>query len=235
MNKKIILIFLSFLVIFGLFVAIYQYVREFQADFVGAYTTKPANGHSWSEMECTSDLCVKSGAGVGIGTEDAGSNKLKVAGNVEVVGSINVATNVCLASGACLTDIAGFIGSQPIAGGTNHSRKNCTDAGGELVDIGLANPVCRFNAASCPSSWTQFNNWSTNTEVICNYCSYYAWIYAGAGCTCNATASCTAAGSAWGDGRASCAVPSMTCSDAGGTKSVGGYTCWPTTTQIGCY
>ena len=119
---------------------------------------------------------------------------------------------------------------------STHNEQDCITAGGTVVAANGSYNQCRFNTSVCPSLWTQFNNWSTNTEVTCTYCPTFGLFYAGAGCTCGpTTATCTATGNAWGNSRASCSVPLLSCSDAGGLKSTGGYTCWPTTTQIGCY
>lgn len=167
------------------------------------------------------------GGNVGIGTTTP-------AQKLEVSGTILGDTDVCNGSGACLSQLDSFIGSQPIAGGTNHSRTQCTSAGGILVtDPNYANPICRFTASSCPSGWAQFNSYSTNTTATCSWCS--GWQVGSQGCNCGGYSSCTATGNAWGNLHNSCNVPSTICSDAGGTHTSTGYTCWATTTQIGCY
>jgi hypothetical protein len=162
MNKKIILFII--ITLFAFSFSIYQYTKEFQIEVTDATGTKPNPGHSWSEMECdSSGLCVDSTNGrVGIGTASP-SKKLEVNGDILVSGSYDV----CNGAGACLSQINSFIGSQPIAGGTNHSRSMCTAAGGTLVsETTLANPICRFNAATCPSGWTKYGDWSTTTAVL---------------------------------------------------------------------
>jgi len=72
----------------SLMAGIYQYIQVFQTELVkGAYDeNKKANGHSWSEMQCTEGLCVKDDK-VGIGTDNP-SGKLDVVGNINVDGKI---------------------------------------------------------------------------------------------------------------------------------------------------
>jgi hypothetical protein len=100
MNKKLLIIFLITFLSFSL--AIYQYTKELKFDLVRAYSTsKPANGHSWSEMECTTGLCVTGDNKVGIGT-DSPTEKL------EVIGNILVGEDACNGEDYCLSDLTGF-------------------------------------------------------------------------------------------------------------------------------
>ena len=97
---------------------------------------------------------------VGIGTISP-SQKLEVNGSGLFTG------DVCNGAGACLSQIASFIGSQPLVGSA-HTRAQCNASGGTVVDIGLAFPLCRFeNPASCPSTggWNPYYNWSTTTPA----------------------------------------------------------------------
>jgi hypothetical protein len=226
MNKKITIFLLAILIIvFSL--SIFQYIELFHSEFVSATGVKPSNGHFWSEMECdSSGLCVD-GSGLGIGTSSIGSNKLKVVGNVEVEGSINVSTNVCLSSGACLSDMEEFVGAQPISGGTDHTRAMCITAGGELVDVGLANPVCRFASSSCPSGWYQFHSWSTTT----------ASTVSGSSGEFGSCSGCTTGYHGWSDvARESCGYTyyagAVVCADAHGCCS---SSISANISQIGCY
>jgi hypothetical protein len=156
MNKNLTII-CSILVLTILATA-FQYVNVLKSEIVDAYSAlKPANGHSWSEMECTSGLCVTSDNKVGIGT-DSPSQKL------EVNGTILGDTDVCNGSGACLSQITAFIGSQALVNNI-HNYAACTAAGGTIVDTDASYKQCRFNAASCPTGWTQFQNWSTTTST----------------------------------------------------------------------
>jgi hypothetical protein len=92
MNKKSIILFvlISF---FALSFSMYQYVKEFRSNFVDAYSTvKPANGHLWSEMECSSSVCL-SGGNVGIGT-DSPNYKLKVVGTTMLDGATTIYNDI---------------------------------------------------------------------------------------------------------------------------------------------
>jgi len=184
MNKRNI-VFIFSISLLALSFSVFQYFKSFQAELASATGTKPSNGHLWSEMECdSSGLCV-SGTNVGIGTSDTAANKLRVVGNIGVDGNIgvngviNATSNVCISGGSCLSDIAGFINSQPIAGGTTHNRANCTSTnsidgstkGALVTEVGIANPICRFAGNDCPTGWNKYENWKTTIPT------YYAGGY----------------------------------------------------------
>jgi hypothetical protein len=185
MNKKSI-IFFSLITLVALSVTAYQYFNTFEADFAKAYTSgKPANGHLWTEMECSQGLCVTSGNNVGIGT-DSPADKLDVTGNVGVTGNIIASgsvgigtasptnklevsgtikgTDVC-SSGICLSQVAVLYSANPLYNST-HTIGNCATAGGTVIanPSGTGLPICQFSNSSgisCPSGWTQYSNWST--------------------------------------------------------------------------
>jgi hypothetical protein len=71
MNKKTKLFFLGLLMLIGISSAVFQYVKTFQSEIASAYDSNaPANGHSWAEMQCTSDLCIDTvNHRVGVGTD----------------------------------------------------------------------------------------------------------------------------------------------------------------------
>jgi hypothetical protein len=52
-------------------------------------------------------------------------------------------------------------------GGGTHVSSDCTSKGGTLVDDGTY-LFCKFAASSCPSGWTQYNNYSTTTSKTCS-------------------------------------------------------------------
>jgi hypothetical protein len=160
--------FIVLVSLFALSFSIFQYTKEFQADYIkAAYdAVKKANGHTWDEMECTSDLCVKTGIGVGIGTSSP-SQKLDVVGTIK-------GTDVCN-SAICLSQIATYYAANPLYGST-HTIANCGTAGGTVVanPDGSGLPICQFaNTAgtSCPTAatsngtgaWTMYKNW---TETV---------------------------------------------------------------------
>ena len=81
--------------------SIYQYAIVSQLESANAYTTsKPDNGHFWSDMECSSTLCI-TGGNIGVGT-DAPTTKLDIVGTLK-------ATNFCTTSNICLNSITDFL------------------------------------------------------------------------------------------------------------------------------
>jgi len=80
--------------------SVFQYVLVSRINVVNAYTTKSINGHSWTDMECSSTLCV-GGEKTGIGTDNP-SVKLEVDGTLK-------ATDACTNSGICLSNITDFL------------------------------------------------------------------------------------------------------------------------------
>jgi len=220
--KKLRIFFLITLIIIGIGSGVFQYVKTFQAEIVSAYqNNKPAAGHSWTEMQCTSDLCITNNK-VGVGT-DSPSQKL------EVNGSILATTDICNGSGACLSQIEDFIGAQPTAGGTDHTREMCTSAGGTLVDIGLANPLCRFDLSACPSEWHQYFNWGTQPVVTCTHAFNCSWC---------ADSSCTIGPYPWGNNAiATCTYYTFlgACNSQSNCTLQNPATCTSYYTQVGCY
>jgi len=141
---------------------------------VGNIAQSKSGGLVVNTGNATTGLVVAYG-NVGIGTTSP-SQKL------EVKGSILATEDVCNSAGYCLSQMAALIGSQLLVN-FNHTYKNCTDAGGTVTPIDVAFPLCRFiNAASCPSSWAQYKNWSATTANIspngCLGCATYS-------CACN--------------------------------------------------
>lgn len=240
MNKKLLLFLV--ITVFAFLFAVSQYVKEFQAELASAaYTSKPAAGHSWLEMECSSGLCVTAGNNVGIGT-DSPATKLDVIGDVHSSGTITAATNVCIGSGACLSDLNNYIGSQSLLYSA-HTFNMCSTTPdssgyGEVVNIGTtASPVyiCKFDASTCPAgiseqpNWTQYQLWSAGTAKSCSSyeCSNSSGFYYCPG-------SCSVSGHDWSNsastctynGCSPCSFPS--CNTCQTTICNGAY-------QVGCY
>jgi hypothetical protein len=99
MKKKYLISLL--LVVLALAGGIYQYYQTFKSEIAEAYQmTKPANGHSWTEMQCTSDVCVNTiDHRVGIGTDNP--NKA-----LDVVGDIVASGDICNGSSKCLSTVS---------------------------------------------------------------------------------------------------------------------------------
>ncbi|MDD3919541.1 MAG: hypothetical protein PHX52_03085 [Candidatus Pacebacteria bacterium] len=164
MNKKRFYIISSTLLLIGLFAGVIQYVGMFDALYAAA--TNP--GHSWSQMECSNILCIDTVNGrVGIGIASP-EKTLEVNGNVKAgrpVGADDLTTKGYVDEK--IAEVAGIItGAQPLVYGA-HSQAECTTAGGEVVDSDVSYKMCKFNASSCPSGWTQYKNY--NTPIATTY------------------------------------------------------------------
>jgi len=222
MNKKRFYIISSTFLLIGLFTGVVQYVGIL--DTLYAAVNNP--GHLWSEMECSSVLCIDTAnSRVGIGTETPGET-LEINGNILTSGN----GDVCNGQGKCLSSIFQtnvIVGNNPTcpsgqsmimkayngtwytpentaittwtkvtcgtllsADGTsllvnsNHTSKNCTDNLGTVVEDASGNKMCRFNLATCPSTWNQFQNWSKTDG---SYCSCYISNSVGYGTTCQSS------------------------------------------------
>jgi hypothetical protein len=144
MNKKILIV--SLIVFLCLSVAIYQYAEELQSEFTSAaYTTsKPANGHLWSEMECTSDLCVKAGVGVGVGIEP--TVKFEVNGTIK-------GTDVCNAAGNCLSALSNL--TNACGGAATNYVYSASAYSGTYCSMGTSTPATpTFPVAGASVTWT---------------------------------------------------------------------------------
>jgi hypothetical protein len=171
MNKKILIV--SLVVFLGLSVATYQYTKEFQSEFTSAAysTSKPANGHSWSEMECTAGLCVTSDNKVGIGT-DAPAQKLSVNGIIESTsGGIKfpdgtVQTTKTLVGATGPAGPQGPVGATGPAGpaGTSPTSASCT------YQSCYSNPSTGTTTFTCPTGTYVIMAW----QNLCSFAGCYA-------------------------------------------------------------
>lgn len=50
-----------------------------------------------------------------------------------------------------------------------HTDIQCIATGGNVVDDGAGNKMCKFTASSCLSGWAQYNNWSSTNQTSVNY------------------------------------------------------------------
>jgi hypothetical protein len=143
MNRKI---FIVLLVIFlGLFLATYQYIKEVQELNAAYSTSKPAYGHSWSEMECTSDLCIKPGVGVGVGTDNP-TVKFEVNGDIK-------GTEVCNTIGNCLSILATL--SNACGTAKQDYVYNVSAYSGTYCAMGTSTPATpAFPAQGGSTTWT---------------------------------------------------------------------------------
>ncbi len=154
MNKKSVIFFILISLSVISF-SIYQYSKEFQAEFVKAYTSsKPANGHTWSEMECSQGLCITSGNKVGIGIDNP-TEKLQVSGNIKASGVIeSTSGGFKFPDGTIQTTrvVAGATGLQGPAGPTGATGATGATGPAGPVQSGM---IAMFTTA-CPSGWTRF-------------------------------------------------------------------------------
>lgn len=242
MNKK--LIFILIITLFAFSFSVFQYVKELRSEIAdAAYTTKPAMGHSWAEMECTSDLCVKAGTGIGLGTDNP-TNKLSVVGNIGTTGDISSSGNISTSgsitatgdvcgAGACLSQIADFVGSQPLVMNV-HNQAACTAAGGTVTPSDVSFPMCKFSASSCPSGWTQYKSYATLGPTTCYIPGPTSGCYGSSGAY-----PCTTTSSGFVNGPTAstctyCAGSSVPCGEYACCTCYA-TTCTSATTEIGCY
>ena len=132
MNKKN-LIFIASISLLALSLSVFQYVKQFQAEYTSAAysTTKPANGHTWGEMECSSTLCL-TGENTGLGTSTPGY-KLDVQG-----GQINASGGLCIA-GDCKTSWSS------VGGAWTTSGNNIYNSNTGNVGIGSTSPGAKLD------------------------------------------------------------------------------------------
>ncbi|GEM_PF-5708511 len=116
----------------------------------------------------------------------------------------------------------------------SHSDAQCTSGGGAIITDSSGNKFCQFNTTSCPSTWTQYNNWSETGVKNCN----------GSVSTCTPPfvgTSCATGSHVWGDAsQESCSYtkPASITSASGGRVLCGASqqaTCSATIAKIGCY
>lgn len=139
--KKQYLIFC--LTLIGLAIGIYQYIQIFQAEIVQAI---PSPGHSWSQMECTTGLCVTADNNIGIGTVSP-TKKL------EVVGDIKAQGDICNDEGNCLGSLAGLVNTCGTAAKTYAYSASAFDGTYCFLGNPTPNPPSFPNAGSS-TTWT---------------------------------------------------------------------------------
>jgi len=102
---------------------------------------------------------------------------------------------------------------------SQHTSKNCTDAGGTVIGDGSGNNMCRLGTSACPNGWSWYGGWSTVLGAT-----------AGDYPTCG----CSVGGHAWTND-ATLPTCSAGCSHCFGECGCGICSATATRTQIGCY
>ena len=164
------------------------------------------------------------------------------------INNIQAVDNICLDSGVCLSQIEEYINNQLLVYGA-HTLGDCTSAGGTLIDDPDSSmQFCKFIGAACPSSWTQYKNYSTTTQHTCQLqwrtCPYSA------GSLVSCSPSCTTSSHSWGNVSLETCGYAGLCSNSGSPLcgaslnqcytyvyccSRANCTCYATVNQIGCY
>lgn len=100
-----------------------------------------------------------------------------------------------------------------------HTESECTDNGGSVVSDGSGNDFCRFSLSSCPSGWSQYEDWSTTESKYCKIDDF---------CTCCIhDMQCTTGEHSWSNSiRESCNYEDESCNV---------YDCNANVNSIGCY
>jgi len=144
MNKKRFYIISSTLLLIGLFAGVVQYVGMFDALYAAA--TNP--GHSWSQMECSEDLCI-----------DAANHKVTIK-NLKISGLLYDKSNSTGQDGSNLRmTVDGPIWDPLLTWpGSTHTVTDCTNANGVVYNTGTVT-ICKFQSATVPSGWRQAGNW----------------------------------------------------------------------------
>ena len=185
MNKKRFYIISSTLLLIGLFAGIVQYMGMF--DTLYAAASNP--GHSWSEMDCDDTLCIAEDKNIGIGTMTP-SQKLEINGNIKLGGEEPTYTISNIKDPTNASDLAtkNYIdreiakigvmvsGTLPLVH-SDHTQKDCVDAGGVPVDSSTELKQCKFVASTCPTGWTKNENWTTTEKGAATFgreCDYVA-------------------------------------------------------------
>ena len=144
--KKNHLITIFCVLLLALVVEVNFYIGTVKTDLARAYSSKPINGHSWTEMECSEGLCVTAGNKVGIGT-DSPTEKLQVVGNLKVTGDI------CNSSGNCLSALANITNACGPAAKTY--TYDATAFTGAFCLVGNPTPASpSFPSAGSSTNWT---------------------------------------------------------------------------------
>jgi len=144
MNKKRFYIISSTLLLIGLFAGVVQYIGVI--DTIYAAINNP--GHSWSQMECNSMLCI-----------DEANNQVIIE-NLKIKGKLYDESGLSVSDTANLRFTSdGIIWDTPLTWtGSVHGTIDCNNIGGIVVDGG-SGTICKINSSTVPTGWTQAAHW----------------------------------------------------------------------------
>ncbi len=144
MNKKRFYIISSTLLLIGLFAGVVQYIGVINTIY--AAINNP--GHSWSQMECSEDLCI-----------DATNHKVIIK-NLQLNGMLYDTTGYSASDSASLRLTGeGVRWDEPLTWtGSTHGLIDCSNIGGTVFNTG-SGTICRISQATVPTGWTQAANW----------------------------------------------------------------------------
>ena len=151
--------------------------------------------------------------------------------------TITATSDVCLSSGICLSQLVEL----DYLVYSEHTIDQCTAAGGTVVYGEGIDRFCKISGSACPSSWTQYENWSTTVVPTCSCactgsgcCSGSYTATSVCGSTSYVAVSCSGLHHTWSN----TAKESVSAGAKGG--SCAWYDCcccniYAQITQIGCY
>ncbi|MDD4074420.1 MAG: hypothetical protein PHU17_02790 [Candidatus Pacebacteria bacterium] len=176
--KKNNIIILSLFIFLTLGIVLFNYTNQLTSLIAEAVAPNP--GHSWSELECTTDLCVTT-TGVGIGTTIP-TAKLYVEGDIIASGNI-IASEPTVANHVATKDYVDNLpgltwpdGGQPgdtlimgVTGpfwdspltwpGSTKSAYDCDQIHGTVYNTGATGTICRYPGSTVPPGWTWADKW----------------------------------------------------------------------------
>lgn len=165
MKKRYLVMFTALMVV-GLSISIYQYAQTMKTEFANAAVTKPANGHSWTEMESDADSIQVSGQtitnlAVPVNPTDAVN---KAYADTASGGGTYSACYILSAASSGVTCAAGYTSilhhygsSTPwvidsVNGATNALAYMIT-VGGSLLKVSVSYCYNTYNQTDCTTTW----------------------------------------------------------------------------------
>jgi len=195
--KKQRTIIISGVILLGLIVSVYQYIIVMMPELVGAADTKPAAGHSWSEMESDEDSIQVSGRTI---TNLAAPVASTDATNKEYVDNLLRLPEGGEPGDTLIMGVTGpYWDSILTWAGSSKTARDCDLVGGTVFDTGSGGTICRLSSASVPAGWSQAANWQKYSPTTWggDYCGRH--LNTGPGLFSNVSAVVYSARNIWPD------------------------------------